>query len=144
VRPPPSAPRGARTLSAMLQSSDVIAFVQATDLDRGRDFYERTLGLRVIEQNVYACVLDVNGVMLRLTAAAKVATLGYTVLGWQVADIENTVGALTARGVAFRTYDDMDQDERGIWTAPGGDRVAWFQDPDGNVLSVTQVAAARS
>jgi catechol 2,3-dioxygenase-like lactoylglutathione lyase family enzyme len=125
----------------MLQSSHIVAFVSATDLDRGRDFYEHTLGLRVIEQNAYACVLDANGTMLRLTAAPRVATPGYTVLGWKVADIESTVGTLTARGVAFSRYDGMDQDDQGIWDTPGGDKVAWFQDPDGNVLSLTQFAA---
>jgi catechol 2,3-dioxygenase-like lactoylglutathione lyase family enzyme len=128
----------------MLQSSDVIAFVSATDLDRSRDFYERTLGLRVVRQDAFACVLDVNGVMLRLTAAPSVATPGYTVLGWKVADIEAAVDALSARGVAFSRYDGMNQDEHGIWTTPGGDRVAWFRDPDGNVLSLTQFAAVAS
>ena len=125
----------------MLQLSDVIAFVSSTDLDRSRDFYERTLGLRVIEQNPYACVFDAHGTMLRVTAAGVVATPGYTVLGWKVTDIDGTARELAARGVVFSRYDGMDQDERGIWTTPAGDRVAWFQDPDGNVLSLTQFAA---
>jgi catechol 2,3-dioxygenase-like lactoylglutathione lyase family enzyme len=128
----------------MLQSSDIIAFVSATDLDRGRAFYERTLGLRVIEQNAYACVLDANGTMLRLTAVPRVAAPGYTVLGWNVTDIGSSVDALAARGVAFSRYDGMEQDEQGIWTTPGGDKIAWFQDPDGNVLSLTQFAAGGS
>jgi catechol 2,3-dioxygenase-like lactoylglutathione lyase family enzyme len=135
--------RAAVTLSGMLQSSDIIAFVSAMDLDRGRGFYEHTLGLRVIEQDAYACVLDANGTMVRLTAAATVATPGYTVLGWRVTDIGSTVRALAARGVVFSHYDGMGQDEQGIWTTPGGDKVAWFQDPDGNVLSLTQFAATR-
>jgi catechol 2,3-dioxygenase-like lactoylglutathione lyase family enzyme len=126
----------------MLHSSDVVAFVSATDLDRGRDFYERTLGLSVLEQNPYACVLDAHGTMLRLTAVGKVAAPGYTVLGWRVADIGATVRALCARGVMFSRYDGMDQDEDGIWTTPGGDKVAWFTDPDGNVLSLTQFGVA--
>ena len=125
----------------MLQSSDVIAFVSATDLDRARDFYQHTLSLHVVEQNAYACVLDANGTMLRLTAAPRVGTPGYTVLGWRVTDIGGTVRALTAQGVAFSRYDGMDQDEQGIWATPSGDKVAWFQDPDGNVLSLTQFAA---
>jgi catechol 2,3-dioxygenase-like lactoylglutathione lyase family enzyme len=133
--------RDAVTLSGMLESSDVIAFVSVTDLDRGRAFYEHTLGLRVIEQNPYACVLDANGTMLRMTAVAGVAAPGYTVLGWNVTDIDSTVRALAAQGVAFGRYDGMDQDEQGIWTTPGGDRVAWFEDPDGNVLSLTQFTA---
>lgn len=125
----------------MLQSSAVIAFVSTTDLDRGRDFYERVLGLRVTEKSSFACVFDAHGTMLRLTAAAAVATPGYTVLGWNVADIEATVAALAASGVGVNRYEGMDQDEAGIWTTPSGDRVAWFHDPDGNVLSVTQFFA---
>lgn len=126
----------------MLRSSAVIAFVSTTDLDRGREFYERTLGLRVVGQNDFACVIDANGTMLRLTAAGSVATPGYTVLGWNVADIAGTVTDLAGRGVIFNRYDGMEQDDSGVWTTPGGDKVAWFTDPDGNVLSLTQFAGA--
>jgi predicted enzyme related to lactoylglutathione lyase len=122
----------------MLESSDVIAFAAATDLDRARVFYEQTLGLTVSEQNDFACVLDAHGTMLRVTAVPKVSAAGYTVLGWRVADITTIVRELAARGVGFRRYDGLDQDGDGIWTTPGGDRVAWFADPDGNVLSLTQ------
>ena len=122
----------------MLQSSAVIAFVATTDLARGREFYEGTLGLHVVEQSDFACVIDANGTMLRLAAAASVATPGYTVLGWNVADIAGTVTNLTGRGVIFNRYDGMNQDDSGVWTTPGGDKVAWFTDPDGNVLSLTQ------
>lgn len=126
----------------MLRSSAVIAFVSTTDLNRGREFYERTLGLRVVGQNDFACVIDANGTMLRLTAAGSVATPGYTVLGWNVADIAGTVTDLAGRGVIFNRYDGMEQDDSGVWTTPGGDKVAWFTDPDGNVLSLTQFAGA--
>jgi catechol 2,3-dioxygenase-like lactoylglutathione lyase family enzyme len=122
----------------MLESSDVIAFAAATDLDRARAFYQRTLGLTVTEQNDFACVLDAHGTMLRVTAVPKVSPAGYTVLGWRVTDITATVRDLAARGVEFRRYDGMDQDDDGIWTTPGGDQVAWFPDPDGNLLSLTQ------
>jgi len=122
----------------MLESSDVIAFAAATDLDRARAFYQRTLGLTVTEQNDFACVLDAHGTMLRVTAVPKVSPAGYTVLGWRVTDITATVRDLAARGVEFRRYDRMDQDDDGIWTTPGGDQVAWFPDPDGNLLSLTQ------
>jgi catechol 2,3-dioxygenase-like lactoylglutathione lyase family enzyme len=122
----------------VLESSDVVAFAAATDLRRARAFYEQTLGLTVTEDHDFACVLDANGTMLRVTAVPEVAHAEYTVLGWRVADIAATVRDLTARGVAFRRYDSMDQDEDGIWTTPGGDKVAWFADPDGNVLSLTQ------
>jgi catechol 2,3-dioxygenase-like lactoylglutathione lyase family enzyme len=124
----------------MLQTSEVVAFVGSADLRRARAFYEQALGLRLIEQTDFACVFDANGTMLRVTAVAEVAPPGYTVLGWRVADIAAMVRGLTAKGIVFLRYDGMDQDENGIWTTPGGDRVAWFADPDGNVLSLTQFA----
>ena len=124
----------------MLETSAVIAFAASADLGQAQVFYEQALGLRVIDQNDFACVFDANGTMLRVTAVAEVARPGYTVLGWRVSDIAATVRALTARGVAFLRYDGMDQDEDGVWMTPAGDQVAWFADPDGNVLSLTQFA----
>ena len=126
----------------MLESSDVVAFVAAADLGRARRFYEGKLGLTAVEQNDFACVFDANGTMLRVTAVGTVSPAGYTVLGWRVTDIEGTVRGLTARGVEFRRYAGMDQDEHGIWTTPGGEKVAWFTDPDGNTLSLTQFHSA--
>ena len=122
----------------MLQAGEVIAFAASADLRRARVFYEQVLGLRVTEQNDFACVFDVNGTMLRVTAVAEVARPGYTVLGWRIADNATTARGLAERGVAFLRYDGMDQDENGVWTTPGGDKIAWFADPDGNVLSLTQ------
>jgi catechol 2,3-dioxygenase-like lactoylglutathione lyase family enzyme len=122
----------------MLETSEVIAFVGSADLRQARVFYERTLGLRMIEYNDFACVFDANGTMLRVTAVAEVAGAGYTVLGWRVSDIAAMVRGLTAKGVAFLRYAGLDQDESGVWTTPAGDQVAWFADPDGNVLSLTQ------
>jgi len=124
----------------MLQAGDFIAFAASADLPRARAFYEQVLGLRITEQNDFACVFDANGTMLRVTAVAEVARPGYTVLGWRVADIEATVRGLAERGVVFLRYNGMDQDDDGVWTTPGGDKVAWFADPDGNVLSLTQFA----
>ena len=122
----------------MLESSPVVAFAAAADLDRARAFYEQALGLPVVEQNDFACVIDANGTMLRITAVPEVSRPGYTVLGWRVTDISATVRGLAARGVVFERYDSMDQDDDGVWTTPGGDKVAWFADPDGNMLSLTQ------
>jgi catechol 2,3-dioxygenase-like lactoylglutathione lyase family enzyme len=124
----------------MLESSDLVAFVAGTDLRRARAFYEQTLGLPVLEHNDFACVLDAHGTTVRVTAVPEVARGGYTVLGWRVADIEAATRELTDRGVTFLRYAGMSQDEHGIWTAPGGARVAWFADPDGNTLSLTQDA----
>ena len=122
----------------MLESSELVAFVAATDLGRARVFYEQKLGLRVLEHDDFACVLDANGTMLRVTAVPEVAQAGYTVLGWRVDDIRASVRDLAARGVTFLRYDGMNQGEDGIWTTPTGARVAWFADPDGNTLSLTQ------
>ncbi len=121
-----------------LDGSSLIAFVPTTDLSRARAFYAETLGLRVTDESAFACVFDANGTMLRLTPVRKLSRTRYTVVGWNVADIASTVTSLTSAGVAFVRYRGMDLDEAGIWTAPGGDRVAWFEDPDGNVLSLTQ------
>ncbi len=122
----------------MLESCDLIAFAASTELARACDFYQQTLGLRLVEQNDYACVFDANGVMLRVTAAAQVAHPGYTVLGWRMPDIGAAVRGLVERGVVFTRYDAMEQDADGVWTTPGGDLVAWFTDPEGNTLSLTQ------
>jgi catechol 2,3-dioxygenase-like lactoylglutathione lyase family enzyme len=122
----------------VLESSPIIAFVPATDLARARSFYQHTLGLRFVEQSDFACVFDATGTMLRVTAVSSVANPGYTVLGWRVADIVATVHALTLNGVTFTKYDGMDQDLDLIWTTPAGDKVAWFTDPDGNTISLTQ------
>lgn len=122
----------------MLESSDLVAFAATTDLSRALAFYEEALGLPVVEQNDFVCVLDANGTMLRITAVPEVARAGYTVLGWRVTNIAAAIRDLTARGVVFLRYDGMAQDEDGVWTTPGGEKVSWFADPDGNTLSLTQ------
>ena len=122
----------------MLDTADLVAFAATTDLDRARVFYEHVLGLPVTEQTDLACVFDANGTMLRVTAVPEVARPGYTVLGWRVADIAAAARELSAKGVTFLRFDGMDQDADGVWTSPGGGRVAWFADPDGNTLSLTQ------
>ena len=111
----------------MLQAGDVIAFAASADLRRARAFYEQVLGLRVTEQNDFACVFDANGTMLRVTAVAEVARPGYTVLGWRVADIAATTRGLAARGVVFLRYDGMDQDDNGVWTTRAATR--WHGSP---------------
>ena len=118
--------------------ADVIAFVSTTDMARARGFYADVLGLTLIEESPFALVFDANGTMLRVTMVESVAQATYTVLGWRVDDIVAIAHELKGRGVELVRYDGMEQDEIGVWTTPGGDRVAWFRDPDGNTLSVTQ------
>ena len=125
---------------SILGGSKLMAFAAVTDTARARAFYEGVLGLRLVEdEKPFALVFDVHRTMLRVTPVADHHPAPYTVLGWEVGSIESTVKRLTAAGVVFRRYAGMnDGDALGIWTAPGGARVAWFNDPDGNLLSVTQ------
>lgn len=122
----------------MLAANDLIAFVGTADVARARSFYEGTLGLRVLEEDPYAFMVDANGTMLRVTAVPDYTAAGHTVCGWRADDIRTTMRALITEGVEFTRYDGMEQDEFGAWTAPTGAKVAWFRDPDGNVLSLTQ------
>ncbi len=128
------------TTSSGLGSQPVIAFVAATDAARAREFYRDVLGLRLVAEELpFALVFDANGTMLRVTFVQELTPARYTVLGWRVSDIAATAGQLREAGVRFERYQGMkDQDEQGIWTSPSGARVAWFRDPDGNTLSVTQ------
>ena len=122
----------------MLGSQKIAAFVAITDAERARAFYEGVLGLKFVKDDGFALVFDANGIMLRASKMKEVQPLAFTVLGWQVSDIQNMVRALTQRGVHFEIFGFFKQDELGIWTAPTGDKVAWFKDPDGNILSVSQ------
>jgi catechol 2,3-dioxygenase-like lactoylglutathione lyase family enzyme len=126
----------------MLEHSSLIGFVGVTDLDQARQFYGETLGLPLRDESPFALVADAGGTMLRITAVDQPAAAPYTVLGWAVADIAAAVDELAARGIRFTRYDGMQQDDRGVWTAPGGARIAWFLDPDGNNLSLTQFTPA--
>lgn len=122
----------------VLANATVEAFVSTTDADRARKFYEGTLGLPLVEDNGFALLFAGANARVRVTRAPEVVAAGYTVLGWVVQDIEATVDDLGPRGVAFEDYAGIDQDERLIWSAPGGARIAWFKDPDGNTLSIAE------
>lgn len=122
----------------MLGSTNIIAFVPTKDSDKARGFYEGVLGLRFVKDDGFALVLDANGIMIRVAKMKGFEPAQFTILGWQVSDIENVVRALHKKGVHFEIFGFFKQDELGIWTAPTGDKVAWFKDPDGNILSVSQ------
>jgi catechol 2,3-dioxygenase-like lactoylglutathione lyase family enzyme len=124
---------------AMLGSSDLVAFVATTEIERARAFYAEVLGLSMVEEGPFACVFDAHGTQLRVTPVEDLRVAPYTVLGWAVRDIQETVRVLGAAGVGFERFPGMDQDDAGVWLSPSGARVAWFSDPDGNVLSVSQM-----
>jgi catechol 2,3-dioxygenase-like lactoylglutathione lyase family enzyme len=121
-----------------LSTSRLIAFAATKDPQRARQFYEDVLGLRLVADEPFALIFDANGTMLRLQKVEQTVTLPYAALDWQVDDIAKTARELSAKGVAFERYASMEQDEVGVWTSPGGARVAWFKDPDANLLSLTQ------
>ena len=125
--------------SRVLGSAPVIAFVGTADPGRARAFYEDVLGLRLVGDDPAALTFDAHGVTLRVSKVPRVEPAPYTVLGWSVPDVRATVDALAAKGVVLERYAGLPQDERAVWTSPGGAQVAWFKDPDGNLLSVTQV-----
>jgi catechol 2,3-dioxygenase-like lactoylglutathione lyase family enzyme len=118
---------------------NIIGFLSIVDVPRARNFYRDTLGLLLImEEPPFALVFDANGIMLRLGMAQEIPPAHGTVLGWQVPEINATVQELAKAGVQFERYEGMDQDELGIWTSPTGAKVAWFKDPDGNTLSLSE------
>jgi catechol 2,3-dioxygenase-like lactoylglutathione lyase family enzyme len=122
----------------MLDSQKLMAFVATRNPARAKEFYGGTLGLRFVSDDGFALVFDANGTTVRIATVRELNPAPYTVLGWQVDDIESAVKELTAAGVVFERYGIFPQDEFGIWAAPGGVRVAWFKDPDGNTLSLSQ------
>ena len=119
---------------------DLIAFVPATDLSRAVEFYGSVLGLAHEETSPFAAVFRSGAVMLLVTKVESYEPQPFTVLGWAVPDIRATITEFGDRGVEFTRYEGMNQDSLGVWTTPGGDQTAWFRDPDGNVLSLTQFA----
>jgi catechol 2,3-dioxygenase-like lactoylglutathione lyase family enzyme len=122
----------------MLGFLNIVAFVPTKDSEKARAFYEGVLGLRFVKDDGFALVLDANGVMVRVAKVQDFKPAQFTILGWQVADIERVVRGLEKKGVHFEIFGFLKQDDLRIWTAPTGDKVAWFKDPDGNVLSVSQ------
>ncbi len=124
-----------------LGNRNIVAFVTIVDVDKARTFYRDTLGLTPVREDLpFALVYDCNGIMLRLAISKQRANVQGTVLGWDVPDIRVAVHDLLERGVNFERYGFLKQDDLGIWTAPSGAKVAWFKDPDDNLLSVSEFA----
>ncbi len=122
----------------MLASSKIVGFVPTKDSKQARAFYEGKLGFEFISDDQFALVVKAGATMIRVAKAANFTPAPYTVMGWEVQDVVKIVDWLTARGVVFEKYPFVQDKERGIWSTPDGSKVAWFKDPDGNVLSVSQ------
>lgn len=122
----------------MIAHNPLIAFIPTTDAARARLFYEGQLGLRFISDDSFALVMDANGTMVRIVRVGNFAPVPFTILGWQVDDIHQTVADMVAKGLQFIRYPYFEQASDGVWTAPNGTKVAWFADPDGNTLSLSQ------
>ena len=116
-----------------------VSFIATSNMNESRRFYEEVLGFRCLSDDPYALVFDLGRSTLRIQKVESVPEVNYTVLGWEVADIRSSVDELSKKGLQFEGYPQLDQDDLGIWSSPSGAKVAWFSDPDGNVLSLTEM-----
>jgi catechol 2,3-dioxygenase-like lactoylglutathione lyase family enzyme len=124
---------------ALPEQAKAMSFIVTRDREKAKEFYGLTLGFNLIHEDDFAAVYNMNGITLRISTVPDHVAEPHTVLGWSVPDIAATVGALRDKGVVFKIYEGFGQDDLGIWTAPGSTvKVAWFPDPDGNLLSLTQ------
>lgn len=122
----------------MVKLDRIVGFVMTSQPEAAKEFYVSKLGFNFVRDDGFALVFDAHGTMLRVGKAKSVTPTQGTVLGWEVADIVAAVRHLKAGGISFERYDFMHPDADGIVTFPTGDKVAWFKDPDGNVLSLSQ------
>ena len=122
----------------MLGDKKLKAFVSTTNVDKARTFYEDILGLNLVSRDDFALEFDSNGTLLGVTFVSELIPQSFTVLGWNVPDIHAIIKSLNKKGIEFNKYDFLKQDNYGVWISPGGSKVAWFKDPDGNVLSLTE------
>jgi catechol 2,3-dioxygenase-like lactoylglutathione lyase family enzyme len=124
----------------VLDKDTLVAFVPMTDAASAREFYEKRLGLTFLRDDGFALLFDANGTRLRIArVGASLAPHPFTALGWEVTDIAETVRRLAEEGIALERYAFRSPDPTGVCTFPNGDRVAWFKDPDGNILSLAQM-----
>jgi catechol 2,3-dioxygenase-like lactoylglutathione lyase family enzyme len=124
--------------AVMLASGKMVGFVPTKDYDQARAFYEGKLGFEFVSLDQYALVVSVGGHMIRIVKVPSFIPVQATILGWEVDRIEAVVTWLRDRGVVLEKYPFAQDRELGIWTTPSGEKVAWFKDPDGNILSISQ------
>jgi predicted enzyme related to lactoylglutathione lyase len=123
----------------MLADKELKAFVPTVKSAEAKKFYKDILGLTLLSEDNYALEFNANGTLLRVTIVPELTPYPFTVLGWNVEDISSVIKSLNEKGVICETYGFLHQDNLGIWTSPNGSNVAWFKDPDGNVLSLTEL-----
>lgn len=121
----------------MLGNQELKAFVPTVNPEKARMFYKDILGLKLLAEDNYALEFDANGTLLRVIIVAELRPQVFTILGWNVDDIFSKIRLLNSHNIFCEKYDFLEQDDLGIWTVPGGSKVAWFKDPDGNILSLT-------
>ena len=122
----------------MLEDKKLKAFIPTVDIEKAKDFYSNVLGLELISEDQYGMEFNTNGALLRITKVNKLTPHPFTVLGWDVDNLPFMIASLKKAGIEFERYNFLEQDDLGIWSAPGGVKVAWFKDPDGNLLSLTE------
>ena len=122
----------------MLADKEIKTFVPTVKPDKAKLFYKEILGLKLLSEDNYALEFEANGIKLRVIIVQELKPQEFTVLGWNVEDISSTIKTLNEKAVVCEKYPFLEQDNLGVWTAPGGAKVAWFKDPDGNVLSLTE------
>ncbi len=123
----------------MLASKALVAFVPTIDQSKAKAFYTDILGLTLLSEDNFALVFDANGTILRVSSVKEFQPYPFTVLGWETNNIEADIRLLNSKGIYFEKYGFFEQDDMGIWIAPGGAKIAWFKDADGNTLSLTQL-----
>jgi len=121
----------------MLSLHRIKAFVSTTNPDKAREFYKDKLGLKLLSEDSFGMEFEAAGAHIRISVVEKLIPQPFTVLGWDTDDIISTISMMSEKGISFERYTFIEQDDSGIWTSPGGTRVAWFRDPDGNILSIS-------
>jgi catechol 2,3-dioxygenase-like lactoylglutathione lyase family enzyme len=121
----------------MLSLHRIKAFVSTTNPDMAREFYKEKLGLKLLSEDNFGMEFEACGAHLRISVVEKLTPQPFTVLGWDTKDVYSEITLLNGKGITFERFNFIDQDSVGIWTAPGGTKVAWFKDPDGNLLSIS-------
>lgn len=124
----------------MLANAKLQSIIWTSRIGAAETFYRDALGLRLRGKSDGALVFDVGGGDLRVSPVPSTEPSEHTVLGFAVADINAVMALMSARGVSFERFPGFRHDEHGIVVTPDGARVAWFRDPDGNILSVVQFA----